>query len=536
MPALTAVRALVTGGASGIGLAIAQEFVAEGAFVAVLDQAPEPPIGLDGMVYVCADVTADDQVRAAVEAAASRLGGLDLLVNNAGVGAQGTVVDSTDEEWHRVLDVNVVGTARVSRAAWPHLIASGRGAVVNICSIAATAGLAERAVYSASKGAVLSLTRAMAADGMAAGIRVNAVNPGTADTPWVQRLLAARCGSGRRAGRVGCAPATRAAGHRWRGGAGGGVPGLTGRGLDHRYRHRRRRRNGRPEAAPMSLSAPRRVDAHHHLWDLRRRPQPWTESLPRLQRSFAFEELEPDLLAAGIDATVLVHTVASFDETLEMLALAAARPRIAGVVGWFDLSSPQLAGQIEQARLAPGGRYLVGARHQLQVEPDPDWLTRSQVRQGLRTLAAYDLAYDVVVSAHQLPLVIDTVRALPEVRFILDHAGKPPIAQGDLSAWQLHMARLSRSANIAVKLSGLVTEADWTQWTVEQLRPVAAGVLDNFGAHRTMFGSDWPVCQLAASYAQVAAASQELVAHLGGDEQDAVWGGTARHWYHLDRA
>jgi NAD(P)-dependent dehydrogenase (short-subunit alcohol dehydrogenase family) len=187
---LRGLRALVTGGASGIGLAIAAAFAAAGAAVVVLDVAPTRPGKLpEELGYVTADITDDAAVRAAVGAAVESLGGLDILVNNAGIGAQGTVEDATDGEWHRVLDVNVVGTARVSRAAWPALRASAHAAVVNTCSIAATAGLPQRAVYSASKGAVAALTRAMAADGMPDGIRVNAVNPGTADTPWVGRLL-----------------------------------------------------------------------------------------------------------------------------------------------------------------------------------------------------------------------------------------------------------------------------------------------------------------------------------------------------------
>lgn len=185
-------RALVTGGASGIGLAIADRLLSVGARVAVLDLDVErPPHVSAEIAYFRADVSDDDSLRLAVRLATGELGGLDVLVNNAGIGAQGTVATSTDEDWHRVLDVNVVGTARTTRAAWPHLQRSRAAAIVNICSIAATVGLPERAIYSASKGAVLSLTRSIAADGMPFGIRANCINPGTADTPWVGRLLAA---------------------------------------------------------------------------------------------------------------------------------------------------------------------------------------------------------------------------------------------------------------------------------------------------------------------------------------------------------
>ena len=179
-------RALVTGGASGIGRTTAKLLVRLGARVAVLDRdvtdAPE-------LYSVRADITDDAAVRAAVGQALTHLGGLDILVNNAGIGAQGGVEDNTDTEWHRVLDVNVVGLVRVTRAALPALRASAHAAIVNTCSIAATAGLPQRLLYSASKGAVLAMTRAMAADLLPEGIRVNAVNPGTADTPWVGRLL-----------------------------------------------------------------------------------------------------------------------------------------------------------------------------------------------------------------------------------------------------------------------------------------------------------------------------------------------------------
>jgi NAD(P)-dependent dehydrogenase (short-subunit alcohol dehydrogenase family) len=177
--------AVVTGGGSGIGLATAELLADRGGRVAILDLDPS---GTD-LPGFRADVTDDASVRAAVGQAAAELGGIDILVNNAGVGAIGTVADNPDEQWHRVFDVNVVGIVRVSRAALPHLRRSAHAAIVNTCSIAATAGLPQRALYSATKGAVLALTLAMAADHLPEGIRVNCVNPGTADTPWVARLL-----------------------------------------------------------------------------------------------------------------------------------------------------------------------------------------------------------------------------------------------------------------------------------------------------------------------------------------------------------
>lgn len=188
MTDLNGSTAIVTGGASGIGLAIAIRLSAGGARVACLDLAPD---GLpEHLIGIKADISADSQVRAAVAEAETELGGIDILVNNAGIGATGSIEANEDDEWHRVLDVNVVGLARVTRAALPALRRSPHGAIVNISSIAATAGLPDRALYTASKGAVLALTRAMAADLLADGIRVNAVNPGTVNTPWVVRLLA----------------------------------------------------------------------------------------------------------------------------------------------------------------------------------------------------------------------------------------------------------------------------------------------------------------------------------------------------------
>jgi NAD(P)-dependent dehydrogenase (short-subunit alcohol dehydrogenase family) len=179
--------AVVTGGASGIGAAIAQRLSEQGASVAVLDLNPDG--AADGLFAVQANVADDASVRTAIDDVVAQFGRLDIVVNNAGIGAQGTVEDNSDEEWHRAYDINVLGIVRVSRAALPYLRTSPTAAIVNTCSVAANVGLPQRALYSATKGAVLSLTRAMAADHLREGIRVNCVNPGTADTPWVARLL-----------------------------------------------------------------------------------------------------------------------------------------------------------------------------------------------------------------------------------------------------------------------------------------------------------------------------------------------------------
>jgi 2-keto-3-deoxy-L-fuconate dehydrogenase len=186
---LDGLSAIVTGGSSGIGAAVVEEFQALGARAAALDLDPGGAPG--GCLGIACDVTDDASVRHAVERAGRELGGIDLVINNAGVGAQGDISGNSDEEWHRVYDLNVLGIVRTTRAALPYLRASKAAAVVNMCSIAATAGLPQRALYSATKGAVLALTKAMAADHLREGIRVNCVNPGTAATPWIDRLLAA---------------------------------------------------------------------------------------------------------------------------------------------------------------------------------------------------------------------------------------------------------------------------------------------------------------------------------------------------------
>ena len=276
-----------------------------------------------------------------------------------------------------------------------------------------------------------------------------------------------------------------------------------------------------------------RIDAHHHVWDLAVRDQPWTAELPGLHRSFDIAELRPSLLAHGIDATVVVQTITVADETPELLALAAREPLVGGVVGWVNLTAPDVADRLAALGSQAGGNRLVGIRHQVQGEPDPRWLCRDDVRRGLAAVARAGLVYDLLVVPSQLTAAVETVAALPELTFVLDHAGKPAITSGSLAPWRSDVRALAALPNVAVKLSGLVTEADHATWTVDQLRPYARTLFDAFGADRVMFGSDWPVCLLAGSYDDVIAAAEVLTGRLDATEQAAVFGRTAERWYRI---
>ena len=278
-----------------------------------------------------------------------------------------------------------------------------------------------------------------------------------------------------------------------------------------------------------------RIDAHHHVWDLAVRDQPWIDpdTMAAIRRDFGLADLAPLAAAAGVTATVLVQTVAVAAETPEFLALADGSDLVAGVVGWVDLTTPDVSDALAALRAAPGGGKLVGIRHVVQAEPDLDWLTRPDVRRGLAAVADAGLVYDLLVGPHQLPAAVAAVRALPQLRFVLDHLGKPAVAAGALTPWAEHLRALAACPNVAAKLSGLVTEDDWATWTVERLRPYADVAIDAFGPDRLMFGSDWPVCLLACGYVEWAAAADDLTAALSPAERAAFTAGTARRWYGL---
>ena len=278
------------------------------------------------------------------------------------------------------------------------------------------------------------------------------------------------------------------------------------------------------------------VDAHHHFWlDPSPEKYPWmTDELAAIRRPFGPDDFRPLLLANGVDHSVLVQTRSSLEESIEFLSLAAASGFVAGVVAWVDLAKSGTASRIAELRASPHGHLLVGVRHQVHDEPDPQWLLRDDVRRGLRAVEEADLVYDLLVKEAQLPAALATARALPGLRFVIDHAAKPRIAAGaEDRGWAVGMAPFSDLANVSCKLSGMVTEADWRDWTIEDLAPYVAKVRHWFGDDRLMYGSDWPVCLLASSYERVTAAMRELLADLSEESRAAVFGGTAVRVYGL---
>jgi L-fuconolactonase len=276
------------------------------------------------------------------------------------------------------------------------------------------------------------------------------------------------------------------------------------------------------------------VDAHHHFWDPARAAYPWmTDALAPIRRRFGPDDLGPLLASSGVDRTILVQTRSSLDETREFLATAAEHDFIAGVVGWVDLTAPDVADQVASLRAGRGGVALVGIRHQVHDEADPGWLGRADVRRGLTAIGEAGLAYDLLVRTRELPAALATVRAHPAIRFVIDHLAKPPIATGAMDDWAAGLRPLAAYPNVFCKLSGMVTEADWGRWTSRDLAPYASRVLEWFGPRRCLFGSDWPVCLLAASYTRVIEACRQALGDLPAADRERIFGGNAIEQYQL---
>jgi L-fuconolactonase len=257
------------------------------------------------------------------------------------------------------------------------------------------------------------------------------------------------------------------------------------------------------------------------------------EALDPIRRPFGPEDLVPELAAQGIAGTVLVQTISSLDETREFLSIAADWDFIWGVVGWVDLTSASVGDDLDALIEGHGGDRLVGIRHQVHDEDDPDWLGREDVRRGLAAVQARGLRYDLLVRARELAAAVRAVEAFEKLQFVLDHIAKPRIVDGQDAAWRERMPELAAYPNVAVKLSGMVTEADWASWRPADLRPFVAPVVEWFGVDRLIFGSDWPVCLLASSYAGVVEGLRAALGTLSSADEAAIFGSNAQRIYDL---
>jgi L-fucono-1,5-lactonase len=277
-----------------------------------------------------------------------------------------------------------------------------------------------------------------------------------------------------------------------------------------------------------------RIDAHQHFWQYNAVRHSWiTEEMSLLKRDFIPENLDDDRKANNIDATIAVQADQSEEETLFLLQLAQRHSSIAGVVGWVDLCSPHAA-----KRLKHFWQFdkLCGFRHLAQDEPDDRFLVRPDFLRGIASLREFSFTYDILIYPDQLPAALELVAHFPEQKFVIDHIAKPEIKSRSRAGWAVLMQNIAAKPNVYCKLSGLVTEADWKNWKKEDFRPYLDIVFGAFGPKRLMFGSDWPVCLLAASYQQVVEIVEDYVQDFAADIKDRIFGANAAEFYQLKAA
>jgi L-fucono-1,5-lactonase len=276
------------------------------------------------------------------------------------------------------------------------------------------------------------------------------------------------------------------------------------------------------------------IDSHQHFWQVGRFDYPWmTPELEVLCHDYLPATLEPVLARNHVSHTILVQASNSVPETQWLLSLAESNPFIAGVVGWIDLQRSDVGLQLDQ--FASSGKFK-GVRHLVESEPADDWVTQDAVVRGLNELAQRDLSYDLLVHTRHLKYARQVVEKIPQLRFVIDHLAKPPIKRGEIDQWAAGLKDFAAAANVWCKLSGLVTEADWANWRVEDLIPYVDKALEYFGPGRMMFGSDWPVCLLAASYDQVLEAFQTLLADLSEEDRELIFVKNAAKFYRIQEA
>jgi L-fuconolactonase len=278
-----------------------------------------------------------------------------------------------------------------------------------------------------------------------------------------------------------------------------------------------------------------RIDAHHHIWDISVRPQTWMQGdeVKPISRTILMNELEPELEKAQIDYTVIVQTVATVDETPEFLDLSLSHPKICAVVGWLDLESNDIRPQLEKYLSHPGGKNLVSIRDLAQDKKDPNWLLRDNVVNNIHRVGEAGLTFDILTRPPQLAAAVEMVKMSPNNSFVLDHISKPYMAKGEMQPWADQISEIASHENVVVKVSGLFTEANWSNWSHETFMPYLDHILKSFSPSRMMFGSDWPVCLLAATYTDTINLMEEFTKSFSKSEQESFWAGTAKRVYKL---
>ena len=277
-----------------------------------------------------------------------------------------------------------------------------------------------------------------------------------------------------------------------------------------------------------------KIDSHQHFWRYDAVRDAWiTDSMAMLKRDFLSEHLAAETAANSVDASIAVQANQSESETMFLLDLAEKNERIAGVVGWVDLSSPRVGERLEHFSHSP---KLRGLRHIAQSEPDDRFLVREDFVKGVEQLQAFGFTYDILIYPKQLPAAIELVARLTDQRFVVDHIAKPEIQSKKTQPWATQMKEIAQNRNVFCKLSGLVTEADWKGWKADDFKPYLDLVFDAFDADRLMFGSDWPVCLLAATYRQVKQIIEEYVRGFSQSDREKIFGGNAARFYGLKTA
>ncbi len=277
------------------------------------------------------------------------------------------------------------------------------------------------------------------------------------------------------------------------------------------------------------------IDAHQHFWDPDQGDYGWLSGpFQPIRRIFGPDDLAPSVAEFGIGGTVLVQTQHSLAESWEFLAIAERTTFVAGVVAWVDLTDPAVAETLARLRTSAGGRWLVGIRHLLHLEADAQWLLRPDVRRGLAAVADAGLVYDLVGNSTHLPAMLRTVEDFPQLRFVLDHIAKPDIKHAVREPWTTLMRGFTpHRDHVWCKLSGMITESDWGRWSPEDLKPYVMEALRIFGWNRCMFGTDWPVCLVAGSYAQVVSALRSCLIDLDDTQHAQIFGRSAIEAYRL---